>query len=85
MPPGVLDPDDYAAAQDLGEALRSAGSDGVVYPSVRHDVGHCIGILWPDVAGIPVQGNHYDYHWNGNRVDYIRRHSDPPKLFELTP
>ena len=81
--PGVLDPDDYSAAQDLGEALRSAGSDGVLYPSVRHDTGRCIGIFWPDVAGIPIQGNHYYYHWNGSRVNYIRCHSDPRQTFGL--
>lgn len=83
--PGVLDPDDYSAAQDLGASLRNAGSDGVVYPSVRCDTGSCIGIFWPDVAGIPVQGNHYDYHWNGDRMDYIRLHSNPPQIFRVAP
>lgn len=82
---GVLDPDSYDAAQRLGEKLRQSGSDGVVYPSVRFPGGMCVGIFWPNVAGIPVQGNHYDYHWNGERVDFVRLHSQPPQVFAVTP
>jgi hypothetical protein len=81
--PGVLDPDDYAAAQDLGEAFRRAGSEGVLYPSVRQETGLGLGIFWPDVAGIPRQGKHSEYHWNGNRVDYIRGHSSSRPTFKL--
>ncbi len=83
--PDVLDPEDYSAAQELGERLRAAGSHGVVYPSVRHEGGACVGIFWPDIAGIPVQGTHYDYHWNGERVDFVRRLSQPPQVFSLKP
>src|SRR3546814_6486406 len=32
---GVLAPDDYTESQRLGAVLRAAGSDGLVYPSVR--------------------------------------------------
>jgi hypothetical protein len=71
----VLDPDDYAATQDPGEALRRAGSEGVLYPSVRQETGLCLGIFWPDVAGMPCQGKHSEYHWNGNCVNYIWLHS----------
>ncbi len=83
--PAVLDPDDYTAAQDLGESLRAAGSDGVIYPSVRHPGGTCLGLFWPDVAGIPQQGNHYDYHWNGDRVDYVRCLTTPSQVCALVP
>ncbi|WP_291827043.1 RES family NAD+ phosphorylase [Bosea sp. (in: a-proteobacteria)] len=68
----VLRPDDYAASQALGAALRAAGSDGVVYPSVRHVGGQCAGLFYPDRASQPVQGRHLDYHWNGERVDLYR-------------
>jgi hypothetical protein len=67
-----LDPDDYAPAQTLAEALRAAGSDGLVYPSVRHPEGQCIAAFWPDVVAIPVQGTHFAYHWDGARVDWIK-------------
>ena len=68
----VLRPDDYAASQALGAALRAVGSDGVVYPSVRHVGGQCAGLFYPDRASQPVQGRHLDYHWNGERVDLYR-------------
>ena len=67
-----LDPDDYAAAQLLGAALRKAGSDGIAYPSVRQAGGECVGLLYPDCASGPVQGRHLDYHWDGKRVDLVR-------------
>ena len=67
----VLDPDDYTAAQTLGHALRTAGSDGLTWPSVRGD-GDCAGLFYPDRARDPVQGRHLDYHWDGERVDLVR-------------
>ncbi len=70
--PEALKPDDYGPSQDLGRRLRDAGSNGVVYPSVRHPEGTCIGAFWPDVITVPVQATHYDFHWDGERVDRIR-------------
>ncbi|MCP5364921.1 MAG: RES family NAD+ phosphorylase [Hyphomicrobiales bacterium] len=67
-----LDPDDYAAAQILGAQLRAAGSDGIIYPSVRDPGGTCAGLFWPDVPGVPDQASHYSYHWDGDRVDQIQ-------------
>src|SRR5690606_22538001 len=72
--PGVLDPEDYAASQVEGRRLRAAGSDGLTWKSVRRSNGNCIGIFWPDIIPIPVQGRHYSYHWDGTRVDFVRRH-----------
>ena len=67
----ALDPDDYQEAQDLGERLH-ATSEGLVYPSVRNPTGDCVGLFYPDLASHAVQGAHYDYHWNGTRVDLFR-------------
>lgn len=67
----LLDPDDYAAAQAFGAALRGAGGEGVAYPSVRGQ-GDCVGLFYPDLAQAPRQGRHLDYHWNGARVDLVR-------------
>ena len=67
-----LDPDDYGPSQRLGARLRNAGSDGIVYPSVRYPGGDCIAIFWPDAISIPVQSRHLRYHWDGGRVDRIR-------------
>ncbi|MEX0368733.1 MAG: RES family NAD+ phosphorylase [Ruegeria sp.] len=73
--PACLDPDDYAAAQAFGAAVRTAGGDGIVYPSVRGD-GTCVGLFYPDLARDPVQGRHLNYHWNGDAVDFIRDATD---------
>lgn len=67
-----LDPNGYEAAQFLAASLRRTGSDGIVYPSVRHGGGECAGLFHPDSASAPVQGRHLDYHWDGRRVDLVR-------------
>lgn len=67
-----LRPDDYAASQALGQALHGAGSEGIVYPSVRDPRGTCVALFFPDLARNPVQTRHLDYHWNGERVDLYR-------------
>lgn len=68
----ALDRDDYAAGQALGAALKEAGAEGIVYPSVRFEGGDCAALFYPDLARSPVQGRHLDYHWNGERVDLYR-------------
>jgi hypothetical protein len=68
----ALAPDDYSVSQHLGVRLRAAGSEGLVYPSVRFPEGECVGLFYPDLAENPIQGRHLDYHWNGTRVDLYR-------------
>lgn len=67
-----LDPDSYAASQNLARRLRGDGSNGVVYPSVRDEGGECVAAFWPNVVGLPVQGRHLAYHFDGARVDLVR-------------
>lgn len=64
----ILDPDSYASSQPFARNLREEGSDGIVFPSVRQPGGENIGAFWPDVVGIPVQGRHLQYEWNGERI-----------------
>lgn len=72
----VLDPDSYDVSRRLGAELRAAGTNGLVYPSVRHPGGHCVAALRPKAVGNPRQGQHLRYHWDGSRVvryfDYAR-------------
>ena len=68
----LLAPQDYTASQELGLRLRAGGSDGLVYPSVRLQDGECVALFYPDLAANVRQGRHLDYHWDGERVDYIR-------------
>jgi hypothetical protein len=64
----MLQPDDYAAPQALARELRAAGSDGVVYPSVRHAGGECVGLFFPDLLKPCVQAQHLIYSWDGRRI-----------------
>lgn len=63
--------EDYAAAQALAAELRADGSNGLVYRSVRYPDGLAVALFWPDVAGIPNQGQHFSYFWNGSAVTKI--------------
>ena len=72
----LLDPDSYAASQQFGARLREQGSNGIVYPSVRHHGGRCVGAFRPRAVGLPMQTKHLQYHYDGMRVveyfDYER-------------
>ena len=65
------DPDDYGPAQKLGRELRTAGSDGLAYDSVRRAGGQCVALFWPDCVASCVQGLHYAYHWDGQRIAQV--------------
>ncbi|MBD3732013.1 MAG: RES family NAD+ phosphorylase [Sphingopyxis sp.] len=67
----LLADDDYAESQDFARQKRGSGSNGIVYPSVRNPGGECIAAFWPDVVAKPVQGRHFRYHWDGERIDMI--------------
>ena len=66
----ALDADDYTPAQSRARELhRNHASNGIVYPSVRYTGGEAVSAFWPDVAGIPLQGRHLCYRWDGRRAD----------------
>ncbi|MCJ2182014.1 RES family NAD+ phosphorylase [Novosphingobium sp. 1949] len=65
------DPDSWAYSQRLGAEHRQAGSDGLLYRSVRCHEGLCAALFWPDAVAIPIQGDHYQMHWDGTRVDRV--------------
>jgi hypothetical protein len=62
------DPDSYAASVKLARALREAGSNGIVYDSVRHQDGECLAAFHPDVVAPCVQAQHLVYRWDGKRI-----------------
>lgn len=64
----LLDPDDYTASRELGRTLRAQGSNGIAYPSVRRSGGQCLGAFRPKAVGLPIQGRHLQYHWDGSRI-----------------
>lgn len=64
----ILAPDSYADSQPFAARLRAAGSNGVVYDSVRDPGGQCVAVFRPRAVGIPIPGKHLRFHWDGMRV-----------------
>ena len=65
---GLHAPDSYVASQRFAVELRAAGSDGIVFDSVRAPGGTCLAAFHPDVLKPVRQGPHLQYHWNGERI-----------------
>jgi RES domain-containing protein len=68
--PVCLNPDPavgYPEGNRLAESVRGAGYNGVIYPSVRHKVGTCIVVLWPQAVQSVVQGRVLRLTWSGRR------------------
>jgi len=60
-----LDPESYLASQTLAEQLLESGSLGVVYPSVRHAGGTCLGCFRPALVMNVRRGRTYRFTWEG--------------------
>ncbi|MEW6706293.1 MAG: RES family NAD+ phosphorylase [Pseudomonadota bacterium] len=66
--PAVHAPDSYAASQALGRELRNAGSAGVLYRSVRHEGGRCVGLFKPRGARNCLHAAYLLYEWDGQAI-----------------
>ncbi len=74
--PAVYDPDDYSASQAFARRLRDAGTDGIVFDSVRLAGGVCAAVFRPTlVQPLPVSDRCLQYHWDGQRIDRWFDHS----------
>jgi hypothetical protein len=69
----IYDPDDYSASQRLARDLLHAGSNGVVYRSVRHPPGQCIACFRPPLVKNIRVGGHYEYRWDGRPDPDVRK------------
>lgn len=67
------DPDSYVESQFVGRALLDAGSNGLVYDSVRHPGGTCIACFRPRLVRRVRVAAHYEYTWSGTPAPAIRR------------
>ncbi|PWK92567.1 RES family NAD+ phosphorylase [Fulvimonas soli] len=65
------DPDVYTASVKLARELRAAGSNGIVYDSVRHPGGECVAAFYPDAVAPCVQARHLLYRWDGARIAQV--------------
>ena len=66
--PELHDPGSYIASQRFAVELRTAGSDGIVYDSVRSLGGTCVAAFYPNVIQPVRQGPHFQYHWDGTAI-----------------
>jgi hypothetical protein len=65
-------PDSYERSQRFGRDLLEAGSNGIVYRSVRHEGGECIGCFRPPLVQNVRVAAHYEYRWEGTRAPRVR-------------
>lgn len=66
--PAFYAADSYAAGQALAVKLRSQGSDGIAYQSVRHAGGECAAVFRPRLLTNCRQVRHLCYIWDGQRI-----------------
>jgi len=66
----VYDPVHYGASQVLGRALHAQESWGVLYHSVRHAGGLCVGVFRPRALKSARQSAHIALHWDGQRITH---------------
>lgn len=66
--PDIYDLVSYVASQKLARSLKKAGSNGVVYDSVRHAGGECLAVYRPRLVQNCRQGTHLRYVWDGERI-----------------
>lgn len=72
--PEVHDPGSYLRSQELAKTLRSLGSNGIVFDSVRCPPGKNIAVFRPSIlraaAGKPhlIQGAHVRVEWDGAQM-----------------
>lgn len=69
----LQDPDlaTWPVCQAFGSQRREAGAFGLLYRSARHKGGECIAGFRPRAISLPVQGQHFRYRWNGERIDRV--------------
>ena len=68
--PEVHDPAHYEASQALARALRSQGSAGLVYESVRRSAGQCVAVLRPKALSNARAAGHLGLHWDGQAITH---------------
>lgn len=66
-------PDSYVASQQFAAALLAAGSNGVVYQSVRHQGGECIACFRPRLVSQVRVAAHYEFQWEGTAAPRVRK------------
>lgn len=61
--PGLIDPDDYAYTNALGEYLYKNGQRGLLVRSARHPEGVNLAAFKPDILSEPRHHTYLSYRW----------------------
>lgn len=69
--PDLYDPHDYSEAQRTARSLREAGSEGIVYQSVRDQDGECVAIFRPRLLSKARPERHLCYVWDGKSISMV--------------
>lgn len=72
----VYDPSSYAASQALAIEIRTSGSSGLAYDSVRNPDGECVAIFKPRVLSNCRQERHLTYVWDGSSISTVYEKRD---------
>lgn len=64
----LYDPNDYSASQHFARTLRTGGSDGIAYRSVRSASGQCVALFKPRLLSHIRQGPRLIYQWDGTQI-----------------
>jgi hypothetical protein len=67
------DAQSYTASQALARDLLAAGSNGVLYRSVRRPGGECVACFRPALVSNVRPDAHFEYRWEGTLRPSIRR------------
>lgn len=67
----IYHPDSYAASQALGKRLRTEGSNGVCYNSVRMRNGECVALFHTTAVSNCRHGSQMLYQWNGTAFSAV--------------
>jgi hypothetical protein len=71
--PECYDPDSYAASQRLAAGQLDAGSNGIVYESVRQAGGECVACFRPRLVTKARVAAHYEYRWDGTSAPRVKK------------
>jgi hypothetical protein len=63
--------DDRKRRLKLGKAAADEGLDGILFRPHERPSARCVVVLKAECLGRPVQGEHFKYIWNGQRISVL--------------
>jgi len=58
---------------ELGDQVLERGADGILFSPWERPTATGIVVLKPECLGKPIQGEHFKFIWNGNRISVLYR------------